>query len=150
MTEIHNMPSEGLLDYLNTVETYLADEKRKLNKLYDLLKDGALSDLEQDALERNLQLSTEAAIGISKHWVKLIYGSAPSAAKDNFAYLAKANAITPEVSQLWKSIVGTRNILVHDYLDIDKDKIIKILVNKHYLSIFEFAENAIQSIRAIR
>lgn len=142
-------PSEGLLDYLNKVETFLKDQQRKLDSLYGIHHEKGLSELEYDSLERNLQLATEAVIGLSKHWVKLFYGSAPSAASENFDYLKKAKAITNDKAQLWKSIVGTRNILVHDYLDIDEEVIVNILKTEAYKEIFSFAVHVIKEIRSI-
>ncbi len=48
---------------------------------------------------------------------------------------------------LWNKVIGMRNALVHDYLDIDEALIVGVLKNNTYVVIFEFAEQAVAALK---
>lgn len=37
-----------------------------------------------------------------------------------------------------KNILGFRNVLIHDYLDFDRDIIIRIIKNRDYIFVYNF------------
>ncbi len=138
---------EGLMDYLFSIETSLSSYRIQLDDLNRIIAECPLSVHEYNSSERLLQLSTEASIGLAKHWVKLIFGSAPSSAYDNLQHLNRAGKIDDEKLALWKKIIGTRNSLVHEYLEIDQTLIKSIIANKEYQEIFTFSQNIIDALR---
>lgn len=140
--------SEGLFDYLFSIETSLSSYRIQLDDLNQIITERKLSVHEYNSSERLLQLSTEACIGLAKHWVKLIFGSAPSSAYDNFIHLKRADKIDQATLVLWKKIIGTRNNLVYEYLEIDQELIKSIIANKEYKEVFEFASSIIKALRS--
>jgi len=49
--------------------------------------------------------------------------------------------IPVEEAQEWQRIIGMRNAIVHDYLNLDEKVIKAIIVNKMYLKLQAFALN---------
>jgi uncharacterized protein with HEPN domain len=44
----------------------------------------------------------------------------------------------------WNSIIGMRNALVHDYLNIQPERIKEVIRNKQFKVLFEFAKYHLQ------
>ena len=84
------------------------------------------------AIERLLQILIEAGIGLAKRQVKKLGQMVRSNAYDNFEILKDAKIITQQELLEWKSIIGFRNVLVHEYMDVERDILIIIVKNKLY------------------
>ncbi len=140
------MTDEGLQEYLNSIRAYLSTYCQELDDLNLILQTRETTQHEYRSAERLLQLITEISIGLVKHWVKSIHKSAPSSAYQNFHLLLKSHKITQVQYERWQKIIGMRNALVHDYLNIDETLILDIVKNKKYLFILEFSEQAIQAL----
>lgn len=82
-----------------------------------------LSQLEQSGMLHALQVLVENAIGKGKHWLKAQGGNVPVSAHDTFADLARSKLIPSEDLARWSAIVGLRNRIVHDYMNIDMSQI---------------------------
>ncbi|GAB2798443.1 hypothetical protein GCM10027040_26410 [Halomonas shantousis] len=101
------------------------------------LPTGQLPPLLYRAAERNLQLLTETCIGIAKQTLKARDTAVPNDARQTFAKLQALgmdNSGTP-----WNRVVGLRNALVHDYLNLDADIVIGIIRQRHYQQLLDFA-----------
>ncbi len=84
----------------------------------------------QDAIVLNLQRACEAAIDLAMHEIALRKLGVPQTSKDAFTLLEKAHLITPTVSKNMKSMVGFRNIAVHDYQTI-QEEILTAILTRH-------------------
>ena len=80
-----------------------------------------------DVAERNLQIAIQAAIDIGNHIVADQDLGSPKDYKDIFQLLAGHDVISKALCGKLTSMTGLRNILVHDYLDVDLDLIHRIL-----------------------
>jgi uncharacterized protein YutE (UPF0331/DUF86 family) len=49
--------------------------------------------------------------------------------------------ITDDDLNLWKRIIGLLNVLVHDYLNVNREIIDQVVKKKQYLFIFDFVKN---------
>lgn len=79
------------------------------------------------ACERLLQLSIESTIDVCK---KLLIGNRlgiPQDEMDLFDKLAKANVFSQDVLLMLKQMRNLRNILVHEYTEIDDKKVFEII-----------------------
>jgi uncharacterized protein YutE (UPF0331/DUF86 family) len=87
--------------------------------------------LKQDAIAINLQRAAEQVIDLANHVIKKKKLGLPKESKESFDILAGAGAITRELADKLKGMVGFRNILVHQYEDLD----IKVMVDviEHHL-----------------
>lgn len=95
-----------LLSALETIraagdQTYLTDMQARL------------------AAERALQLAIQACIDIAAHLVAELGLRTPEDYRDTFRGLADADLLDKDLAQRLGDAAGMRNILVHEYLEID-------------------------------
>jgi len=79
--------------------------------------------------ERFLQLAIEATIDIGSHLVADLNLGQVEVSRDVPYLLAEAGKISPALRETWIKMIGFRNILVHDYLDIDRHIVYEVLQN---------------------
>nr|WP_315262483.1 DUF86 domain-containing protein [uncultured Limnohabitans sp.] len=92
-----------------------------------------LSPLEQGGVLHAVQVLAENAIGKTKHWLKALGQPVPISAHDAFESLHLQGCISQHDLNEWRAIVGLRNRIVHDYLNVDPSFINGlILQNKHH------------------
>ena len=97
-------------------------------------------------IERDLQVLIEAGIGVAKRLVKKHHKLVPIGAYESFQKLSDLKIITKAELKQWESVIGLRNILVHDYLNVDRKILISILQKKEYKFIQGFVKNNITSL----
>lgn len=87
-----------------------------------------LSLLEQHGVLHALQLLVENAIGKAKQLLKTQGMAVPVSAYDAFAALAATGRIDPAQLAAWNAIIGLRNRIVHDYMNLDMDQILAVVL----------------------
>jgi len=88
-----------------------------------------LDDIDkQDIFILNLQRAVQAAINLATHIVASEGLGLSDTIKDNFKFLKNAGIINEELTLRMESMVGFRNIAIHDYQAIDRDILKSILV----------------------
>lgn len=75
------------------------------------------------AVERGLQLGAEILFDIGNHILTSQYGSSSEGYQDIVEQLARQGILIPELHQRLRGLAGFRNILVHDYLRLDPDRV---------------------------
>lgn len=113
----------------------LSEELAELNAL--LVTTDRLPQLIYRGAERNLQLLTEACIGIAKQTLKSKGQVVPSDARQAFIKLRSLGLDSTDAD--WNRIIGLRNALVHDYLNLDPAIILQVIKGQKYQVLFEFA-----------
>jgi uncharacterized protein YutE (UPF0331/DUF86 family) len=73
----------------------------------------------KDRAERNFQVAAQTCIDIANHVLADKALRAPVGYGDSFTVLRENGIISAELSEKMKMIAGFRNVLVHDYLEID-------------------------------
>ena len=114
--------------------------ERRLKKLDEYLS--VLSELQKYSLddflaeperygstERFLQLAIETTIDIGNHIVADMNLGDVQWSSDIAAILHEKGYLPVELREVWIKMIGFRNLLVHDYLDIDRTKVHHILQN---------------------
>ena len=124
--------------YLSAIRLNAKTYQSELNELHKILSERNLSTFEYRAAERSLQVSIEAAIGVAKHWAKSLSGNSPSEAYQAFEVISQHQMLTLEQLTNWRKVIGLRNALVHDYLNIDPNIVRSIIAQGYYQQIFEF------------
>ncbi len=79
------------------------------------------------AAERFLQLSIESVNDIGNHVVSDLKLGEVNWQSDIPQLLAKHGYLTDEMEQMWVSMIGFRNILVHEYMDVDRRLVYEVL-----------------------
>ncbi|MGL5336731.1 MAG: type VII toxin-antitoxin system HepT family RNase toxin [Enterovibrio sp.] len=130
--------------YITALRLSLERYQMELLEIKTLLAQRALSNLEYRAAERTLQVSIEACIGVAKHWAKALAGHTPQDAYQAFEILVQRGALPSEQLVGWKKIIGLRNALVHDYLNIDPEIIRSVIAQGHSNQLFLFAKDGLK------
>ncbi|PCJ50977.1 MAG: hypothetical protein COA74_00480 [Gammaproteobacteria bacterium] len=134
---------QGLKLYLKEVTLHINEYSSELEELSQLTQ---LSNRDYRAAERLLQLITEVSIGLAKHWLKTMKKETGSNAYQTFVALEYLNVISESELIEWKKIIGLRNTLVHDYLNVDKSIIKLVIKNEKYKNLILFCQNAISAL----
>lgn len=92
----------------------------------------------QDIIVLNLQRACEQAIDIANHVVNLRRLGWPRTSGESFDLLARAGVIPVQMAANMKAMVGLRNVVVHQYQDLDLD-IIKAVIRDHLDDLSDFA-----------
>jgi uncharacterized protein YutE (UPF0331/DUF86 family) len=97
-----------------------------------------LDDLDvQDIFVLNLQRAIQSAIDLAAHIVASEGLGISDTIRGHFVLLEKAKVITKALSQKMQSMVGFRNIAIHDYQNLDIE-ILKAILSKHLKDLEQF------------
>lgn len=111
------------------------EQERQFNLFEDLTH--------QDALLLNLQRACQIVIDMAAHIVKEKQLGKPSVAYEVFDVLYDQKVITSELYESMRSMVGFRNIMVHDYTELDL-KIVMSIVDNHLEDLKSFCAIALR------
>lgn len=105
-----------------------AEQSALLAQAKAILQQGrALTPLEQGGVLHALQILIENAIGKAKQLLKASDQPVPVSGYDAFKALVNRNLIAPTDLPAWNAIIGLRNRIVHDYMNIDMDQVIALV-----------------------
>lgn len=103
-------------------------QQRILDEVRAVLQSGrSLTALEDNGVLHALQILIENAIGKCKQLLKASGQPVPVSAQDAFGALASLNFITPAEQASWARIVGLRNRIVHDYMNISMPQVMSFV-----------------------
>lgn len=132
--------------YLFSMQEHLVEIKSDLLGLTEIIQQRNLNRYEYRAAERTLQILIEACIGIAKHWNYALSKTAPADAYSAFEALSQQGVEGLEEVE-WKKIIGMRNALVHDYLNIEPEIIRALIRSARYLALLTFANNGLSALK---
>lgn len=104
------------------IEKKLNFLKHEINKIenMDITVEQVLEDEDiQDMIDRRMQNALESCIDVATHLAAGLQLPRQEYASDIFLLLGKNKVISQGMAKKFKSIVGFRNILVHNYADIN-------------------------------
>jgi len=134
--------------YVEAIQQHVHESVEDLETLYAILQERAWTRIERKGAERLLQTLVEACIGLSKHWLKQQNKVLPVDAYSVFEKLMDLQLVSSDEAQEWQRIIGMRNAIVHDYLNLDEKVIKAIISNKMYLKLQTFALNISDKLKA--
>lgn len=114
-------------------QTAILDEARSI-----LLSARNLSALENNGVLHVLQMLIENAIGKAKQWLKAQGQPVPISAYDAFAALVTINLLDATDLPHWNALIGIRNRIVHDYMNIRIERIHQLILDEDYQFITRF------------
>lgn len=74
----------------------------------------------QDISDRNLQVAIERCIDIANHIIAAQGLRLPQSSGDAFSVLAEASLLPADLAERLARAAGLRNIIVHEYLQVDR------------------------------
>lgn len=111
----------------------LLDEARQ-----QMAASGTLSRLEQNGVVHAVQALIENAIGKAKQLIKAKGEPVPVSAYDALAVLASLRIISETDLPSWNAAIGLRNRIVHEYMNLDIELVLKLVQENQYKFIIEF------------
>ena len=128
------------------LDLYLADTARIAHEQTSLLDQARqrllagqpLNRLEESGVLHALQVLVENAIGKAKHTVKACNAPVPVSAYDAFSSLNQLGKLGGGAIEEWNSIIGLRNRIVHDYMNIDMAFVLGLVRDQRYRLVTEF------------
>jgi len=124
--------SEIIRKRLNRLDEYLAI----LHRLQRLELDEFLSDPEKyGSVERFLHLAIEAIMDVGNHVIAELNLGVVNRYSDIPSILEGKGHLSLDLRDKWIRMIGFRNTLVHEYIDIDREIVYQVL--QHNLKDFE-------------
>jgi uncharacterized protein YutE (UPF0331/DUF86 family) len=132
--------NDVLLNKKASIERCVAQVRRYYNGISDIPL--AEDRLRQDAIAMNLQRLCESAIDMANHLVRAKKLGLPQDSRDAFELLRQASIIEEPMCTVLKSMVGFRNVLVHEYRRLNLEIMIEVVTDR-LDDILEFANIAV-------
>jgi uncharacterized protein YutE (UPF0331/DUF86 family) len=126
--------------YVYALSEQLAQHQDSLASISELISQRPLSFIERTATERSLQIVIEAAIGASKHYLKSVNKPMPAEARASIERVYELEAITEPKIEEMRGAVGMRNAIIHDYLNLDWNKLEAVLKEKKYENVVAYTK----------
>ncbi|SDL41037.1 Uncharacterized conserved protein YutE, UPF0331/DUF86 family [Clostridium cochlearium] len=111
----------------------------RINEVYNNNPDNLKDYTKQDSIILNIQRACEAAIDLAMHIVSEKKLGIPQNSRDAFEVLNSNNIIDNRLMKNLKSMVGFRNIAVHNYQAVNLS-IIQEIIEKHLSDFSRFIE----------
>jgi len=127
--------------YTYSMREHLSVLESELIGLYEIEQERPMSTYEYRASERTLQILIEACIGIAKQWGYAVSNVAPADAYSAFERLSQLGQDVPDIQ--WRKIIGMRNALVHDYLNIEPMIIRSVIKQRGFIPLLAFANQGL-------
>lgn len=116
-----------------------SEQETLLDQAREILRQGkSLSKLEQNGLLHALQILIENSIGKAKQILKARNVTIPVSAYDAFSALAGLGEIEATQLATWNAVIGLRNLIVHDYMNIDLNRVIEFVLTGQDKFIVQF------------
>jgi len=109
---------EIVLARLEALDQYLAE----LEQLRPLTHDQFVGDLRNHrSAERDLQLAIQATIDVASHIVAADFPQRPTGYREVIQILGDVDVLPRDLADRLAAAAGFRNILIHEYIDVDLD-----------------------------
>ena len=87
------------------------------------------NELIQAAAERNVQVAIQSVLDICNHVVADMKLEVPDEEKQAFQIMASHKLISHSLAKTLTRMTGMRNVLVHEYLEVDHDRLYSIMTD---------------------
>lgn len=132
------------IDLIRSKITSLEHNLNRLKERSVLSWEQFRNDLDtQDIVLHNLQLAIQICVDIGNHIIADENWKVPNTLGDTFQILAAHKVISQDMAHTMVSMTGFRNILIHEYEEVDLEKVYHILTNR----LNDFADFSCQIIK---
>ena len=124
---------------------YEQEIKKNISRMNRILgeyrdTDSDWSEIDTLAIERCLQILIESVIGLSRYVLNTVFSINVSRSREAVDELKRLGELTGDEHNKLTKIIGFRNILVHDYLNVDDTITRAIITKQDYLFTVQIAE----------
>jgi uncharacterized protein YutE (UPF0331/DUF86 family) len=115
-------------------QALLRHQRRMLRILDEYSTENTDTWTERDflAIQRALQVYIESFIGMARYFVQQKYNLSVSQSRETLDELKSRGDLSFQEHDELLKIVGFRNVLVHDYLEINDGIVQSVVTKKHY------------------
>ena len=115
-------------------QALLRHQRKMLRILDEYSSENTDKWIERDflAIQRALQVYIESFIGMARYFVQQKYTLSVSQSREALDELKSRGDLTTSQHEELLKIVGFRNVLVHDYLDLNDGIVQAVVTKKHY------------------
>jgi uncharacterized protein YutE (UPF0331/DUF86 family) len=125
--------------YLKETANLARKQSALLDDVYSMLHKGEkLTPLQESGVLHTLQILIKNAIGKTKQLLKFAGEPVPTSAYDAMEALVRTGQLPAENLPQWISIIGLRNRIVHDYMNMDISRVIELVEQQKYQFIVDF------------
>ncbi|MBV4421627.1 type VII toxin-antitoxin system HepT family RNase toxin [Clostridium tyrobutyricum] len=111
---------------------------KRIKEEYDNNPENLKNYTKQDSIILNIQRACEASIDLAMHIISERKFGIPQNSRDAFEILFNNKIIDENLMRKLKSMVGFRNIAVHDYQTVNLD-IVKAVIENHIDDLKKFS-----------
>jgi hypothetical protein len=126
----HQLAEAALVDP-EVVRRRIRDIAERVSKLAEIRAFGRerflTDEMVRAAAERLVQLAVQSAIDIAVHVIAEDSGKTPEEYGAAFLALAERGVIDAGLAERLRSAAGMRNVLVHEYLDVDRSRVWEVV-----------------------
>jgi len=97
-----------------------------------------LTQLEENGVLHALQVLIENAIGKAKQTLKHAGEPVPTSAYDALQAMVRIKQLRDDSFPQWASIIGLRNRIVHEYMNLDIDRVLDLVNAREYQIVVDF------------
>ena len=124
---------------------YEQEIQKHINKMSRILgeyreTDRDWTEIDTLAIERALQILIESVIGLSRYVLTTCFNINVSRSREAISELKQRGELTPGEHEKLNKIIGFRNILVHDYLNVNENITQAIITKQDYTFVVQVAE----------
>jgi len=123
---VAELDRERVLSKIDELDSYLSELDQILPQSYEEYQQVE----KKRACERLLQISIEVVIDICNLLVSGLRLGLPAEENDLFVKLTRAGVLSEEMGEKLRKMKGFRNILVHEYADVDDMLVYNVLTTE--------------------
>jgi len=116
---------------------------KRIHDVYESNPENLTDYTKQDSIILNIQRACEASIDLAMHIVSERKLGVPKASREAFRFLQEENIIAANLAKNLMSMVGFRNIAVHDYQELNLD-ILEAILERHIDDFRDFSKIILQ------
>ncbi|MGM0843597.1 MAG: type VII toxin-antitoxin system HepT family RNase toxin [Bacillota bacterium] len=124
-----------ILNKINIIERCL----KRVNEEYNYNPQSLQNFTKQDSFILNIQRACEASIDLAMHVVAERKLGLPQTSRDAFSLIEQEGVNSLDLSERMKSMIGFRNIAVHDYQELNL-QILQKIVETHLSDFIQFTK----------
>lgn len=130
---VRYMVKDVIFNKMSIIERCLV----RIKEVYDNNPDNLQDYTKQDSIILNIQRAVEATIDIAMHIVSSKKLGIPQNSRDAFEVLYHNEIIDEKIYKKIKSMIGFRNIAVHNYQQLNL-QVVQMVIEKHLEDFKEF------------
>ena len=130
------MVNDVILNKIETIERCI----NRIKTVYDNNPDNLKDYTKQDSIMLNIQRACEAAIDLAMHIISVKKLGIPQNSRDAFEVLEANKVIEKVLANKMKSMVGFRNIAVHNYESVNM-KVVQMIIENNLDDFEEYIDS---------